>query len=237
MRINGGGWETASVVGTRNGLAVNTLYTFELRACNDVGCGRPSALSRFTTYGPPTTPGFFSSSTGSVSITWSWGLMSTSGSPNRYELRYEYDGIPRRTIRLGESSSYTVDTEGWVEHRAQVRACNDLGCSSWSEPNAVTLIPPTAFWIATGDAAGCGNYCNHLRINGAYMRPNHTYTIRCFGPNGQFDSHTLRADDIGGAETLRSPCIYATFGDTLYITATDGFGVRHTSPTFDWHVF
>jgi len=133
-----------------SGLTPNTLYTYRIRACNDAGCSAYSAEATLTTEEvPPSAPTALSAlATGpnTVDLTWtdessnegrfeverklgamgSWGRVATPG-PNLSSM--EDDG-------LLPASTYTY----------RVRACNDVGCSAYSNEAAATTpdIPPEA---------------------------------------------------------------------------------------------
>ncbi|MFK7918943.1 MAG: Ig-like domain-containing protein [Ilumatobacter sp.] len=235
LQINGGGWETANVAGTagtRNGLGENTGYYMAVRACNDVGCGSPSPAAGFTTFGPPTTPGGLSVAAG-ITLTWSWGSVPTNGSANRYEVRRFDSGGSSTIINQGANRSYQWLGAPWQPTGAEVRACNDLGCSAWS-PRVNGEIRLNV-GISHGYAGSCGTGNCLVGVTMASARPSSPYVIRCFNQFGQFGSQTLTTTSSGWINNQTLSNCRGQVGWNVYLTMTSTFGeVYQTSQVIPW---
>jgi len=153
LQVNSGSWGafTSGTQGTRSGLSQNTNYTFRIRARNEIGvsstCG---SVSRLTCGTPPQAPRptWTSVNQSNNSLTASWGVVtvpctSQSGVASNYGVtRYEVDRDPGSTSNNGTSRSKAWSSLSSGSYRARARACNTVGCGSWSSWSASETIDP-----------------------------------------------------------------------------------------------
>jgi hypothetical protein len=124
------------------GLSPNTTYTYRVRACNDVGCSAFSGEAEATTedVAPEDPTELGAVATGSSTVELSW----TDGSNN--EARFE---VERKEGAGGDWSQIgTPDPEATAFGDAgltpkttyvyRVRACNEVGCSAYSNEAGAT---------------------------------------------------------------------------------------------------
>lgn len=127
-------------------------WGYQVRACNDAGCGSWSPAASIAVIHPPsaaptlTTPA--TNLTGSYSV--SWTSVATAA---RYELQERFGSGAWNTIHNASGTSRALTGKIAGTWNYQVRACNDAGCGAWSamRGTAVTL-PPTAAPTLTAPA-------------------------------------------------------------------------------------
>ena len=140
---------------TFTGLTNGTPYTFRIIATNEEGDSTESAASASVTPAGPPLPGptianATPTAVGQISISYSGAL--PNGSPiTGHEVRIN-NGAP---IPGGASGYVATGLAPSANYDFEVRACNIVGCSGWSNVvSATTWGPPT---VPTGVSASAGN--------------------------------------------------------------------------------
>jgi hypothetical protein len=119
-----------------------TERTYRVQACNESGCSDWSAASNTITIDPaPTSMAAPVASLVGNDLTLSWSAIATA---DYYNLQYR-DGTAAWAT---SNSTYTSTSKVWpdaapvTERTYRMQACNESGCTEWSEAsNAVTLEP------------------------------------------------------------------------------------------------
>jgi hypothetical protein len=119
-----------------------TERTYRMQACNESGCSDWSAASNTITIDPaPTSMVAPVASLVGNDLTLSWSAIATA---DYYNLQYR-DGTAAWAT---SNSTYTSTSKVWpdaspvTERTYRMQACNESGCTEWSEAsNAVTLEP------------------------------------------------------------------------------------------------
>ena len=152
---SGSAWErvtttNADAVGhTDSGLTPNTLYTYRVRACNAVGCSAFSNETSATTDAlPPEAPtNLTANPTGPFTVDLAW----SDGSANEARFEVEQKQTSGSSWTAGgtiDPNTTTFEATGLTpvtEYTFRVRACNDVGCSPFSnEATATTGDAPPA---------------------------------------------------------------------------------------------
>lgn len=143
-----------------SGLESNTSYLYRVRACNEVGCSAYSGEAGATTDEvPPEAPSALSAAaTGSTTVALTW----TDGSDNetRFEVERKGGGATGwNPIGTPEAGTTSYGDEGLTPNTTyayRVRACNQIGCSAYSN-EATTLteaVPPETPLALDADADG-----------------------------------------------------------------------------------
>ena len=138
-----------------SGLDANTLYEYELEACNDNGCsGRSAAVSATTALGMPTA-GLSATAQSASEISLSWSAVADA---THYQLyRSETGGGSLEQIggEIGETAYGDSGLEANTSYEYRLEACNDNGCSARSAVFSATtaLGMPTAGLSATAQSA------------------------------------------------------------------------------------
>jgi hypothetical protein len=166
---SGGAWESLTTTGpdatnvTDTGLTPNTLYTYKVRACNSVGCSDFSAEAGATTDAlPPDAPtSLTAAATGPETVDLSWTDQSTN------EARFEVERKPASggswtgigTTDPNATSYEATSLSPATAYAFRVRACNDVGCSAYSNvANATTDdVPPEVPSNLGASATGPGS--------------------------------------------------------------------------------
>ncbi|GAB3339290.1 hypothetical protein GCM10027359_16390 [Marilutibacter aestuarii] len=161
QRKDAGSWSTIhSAAGTSKSVSglTNGSYEYRVRACNDGGCsgysGIDTTVVTFPPASPPTVTAPAADNNGAYAVTWT--SVSTA---TRYELDQRKDAGSWSTIHnaAGTSKSVSGLTNGSYEYR--VRACNEGGCSGYSNiDTTVVTHPPDGPTVSTPAADNNGAY-------------------------------------------------------------------------------
>ena len=159
-------WETRSFYGYGTpvilpGLADSTAYRVRMRAVNAIGPSAPSEPVEQSTYGEPGAPtrvtlAFSGARDIDNDVRVDWSRPAGSTPIDSYEVALA-DGRSY-IVKSGTASwTYIADVVHGVEHRAHVRAHNDVGWGPWSEWSASVLVervprPPRFAEFLAGDA-------------------------------------------------------------------------------------
>lgn len=116
-------------------------WSYQVRGCNDAGCGGWSSTRTVSVLYPPGVPTLTApatSNTGSYTISWTGMATATS-----YELQERQGGGAWETLAsTGLSRAVGGKASGSWGYR--VRACNAAGCSAYTaESKVVVTLPPT----------------------------------------------------------------------------------------------
>lgn len=230
LSVNGGGWENVGTgtSTTRTGLANGTNYSFQMRAVNDVGTGPGGNTVSARTPGEPAQVGGLSvASGGRTQINSSWSRPNDNGKPIE---RYEVDIDPGGQVNESGTSHTFNGLQEDTNYRVRVRACNEVGCGSWSGWQSARTDPPPppppppqrVTWSAYGNAQGqqgCNTAgCKYVRAEGTGFTPGRSYTVTCNGSRqGAFSSSSATANANG--TIIDDPaCWFGYTGETFWIT-------------------
>ncbi|MEA5668061.1 wall-associated protein [Stenotrophomonas sp. MH1] len=144
---NGGSW---TLIGDSPALSLaivnraNGTYSYRVNSCNAAGCGTMSSSINVRVLHPPASAPQLSvpstSTNGSYTITWS--MVSTATS---YQLEESAPGSGWASVYSGGGNSHTISGKGNGSHAYRVKACNEGGCSGYSQNASVSvLLPPAA---------------------------------------------------------------------------------------------
>ncbi|MEN5117155.1 RHS repeat protein [Luteimonas sp. TWI662] len=134
-------------------------WRYQVRACNQAGCGGWSAAVAVSViYPPASAPALTvpeSNTTGSYTVTW-----TAIGGSTRYELQERFATQSWTTIHNASGTSKAVSGKSTGSWSYQVRACNAAGCGGWSAAKSTAVIrPPTSAPALTVPAANAsGSY-------------------------------------------------------------------------------
>ncbi|MGD2120488.1 MAG: fibronectin type III domain-containing protein [Gemmatimonadota bacterium] len=131
------------------GLTPNTSYTYRVRACNVAGCSgysnEATAVTNEVSPHPPS--GLMATATGSSTVALNWTDRSQNEGSFRLERKLGIAGSWGEIGTFPPKSTMFTDTglspnTGYIY---RVRACNDVGCSAYSnEAGATTFdVPPS----------------------------------------------------------------------------------------------
>ncbi|TQV85534.1 RHS repeat-associated core domain-containing protein [Aliikangiella coralliicola] len=158
---NGGAWNriysgpsrSKSLVG-RNDAA----YRYQVKACNETGCGGSRYSSSFSVLKKPTMPASISvpstNTSGSYSVHWGFAL----GTVARYELQQKKNSGTWTAAYSGTSTSraYSGVSDGSYLYR--VRACNSSGCSGYRASGGLSVLQlpgnPSSINVASTNVTG-----------------------------------------------------------------------------------
>ncbi|MFV0306342.1 MAG: Ig-like domain-containing protein [Desertimonas sp.] len=234
MSINGGGWQSvgADLAHRATGLADSTDYSLRVRAVNDVGAGPVSNTASARTPGPPDTPGCFSTSSGNGRVEASWCRPNDNGDAiNHFQVERSPGGTQNVT---GTSISYTNVSNG-TAYQVRVRACNDVGCSSWTGWRTETPRAPVSVTISKGASAVGEDNCTHsscrwINVQATGLTPGATYSISCASQDGGFwDTPSRHRVDGSGRLTANGVCYYGYPGRQVWVTVAS-----HRSNVIVW---
>jgi len=113
-------------------------WSYQIRACNDAGCGGWSAAAAVDVVYPPgsapalTVPA--TSSSGSYDVTW-----GAIGGSTRYELQEQLEFGSWALIHSESGTSKAVSGKTTGTWGYQARACNAAGCGGWSAASSVVV--------------------------------------------------------------------------------------------------
>ena len=150
----GGIWTTITAVGPDistfgdSGLTANTSYTYRVRACNQAGCSAYSNEAvAVTEEVPPEAPTSLTAvASGSTTVELVW----TDASQNEAQFQLQRrEGTAGTWLQIGTPGPNTTSLgDGGLTpnttYRYRIRACNDVGCSSFSAEALATTdeVPP-----------------------------------------------------------------------------------------------
>ncbi|MGE8226453.1 MAG: wall-associated protein [Stenotrophomonas sp.] len=144
--INGGGWtliQNTSALALAMASKANGTYSYRATSCNAAGCGGMSAAVDVRVQYPPASAPSLSvpgtSTNGSYTITWSSVATATS-----YRLEESAAGGSWATVYSSNGNSHAIGGKGNGTYAYRVTACNDGGCSGYSQNAQVSvLLPPS----------------------------------------------------------------------------------------------
>jgi len=149
QRINGGGWTTVSASAAQSWSAsgeVSGSYSYQVQACNAVGCGPWSAVGTDTVTLPPipATPSITvpsTNATGSYTVSWAGVANATS-----YTLQQQVNGGGWTTVSTSTSTSWAASVANGT-YGYRIQACDISGCSAWSGTSTVVVTIPVPIAI------------------------------------------------------------------------------------------
>jgi fibronectin type 3 domain-containing protein len=136
-----------SLVYRNTGLSPATQYYYQVRACNTVaGCSNPSVEVNATTFTPPPSApsGLSATVISATQVDLSW-TASASGTVTIYRIERQDPGNSFQEIAQVGAGTTTYSSNGLsgsTQYNYRVRACNQGGCSGYS--NSATAITPVA---------------------------------------------------------------------------------------------
>ncbi len=156
MEGSGGEWsqiatpEAGATSYGDTGLSPNTTYTYRVRACNQVGCsGYSNEATTITEAVPPATPlELGAQATGPTEVVLNWTDASDNESLFRVERKRGSFGAWSEIATPALNA--TAYTDGGLTPNTtyfyRIRACNDVGCSPFSNQAGATThqVPPEA---------------------------------------------------------------------------------------------
>lgn len=142
---NGGGWsEIQATTGTTSLLSSKPdgNYAYRVNACNDGGCGPLSANASVLVVRPPPVPALTAptqSFDGAYTV--SWGAVERVG---YYQLEESINGGGWVVVLQNGNTAWATAGRGDASHAYRVAACNQGGCSAFSNIATVSVIlaPP-----------------------------------------------------------------------------------------------
>lgn len=134
-------------------------YEYRVRACNADGCGPYSPVTSTAVTRPPaaaptlTAPA--ANTTGSYAVNWTAVTDAT-----RYQLQERLAGGSYATIHNASGRSKAVSGKATGTYQYRVRACNDVGCGSYSAAKStkVTRAPTAKPTVSAPASSTSGNY-------------------------------------------------------------------------------
>ncbi len=167
-RAKGGLWTSIAStaadvqVYTDTGLAAGTTYEYGVRACNSVGCSGWSKGATVTLPAPvviPAAPSKLTASGNAGIVTLGWS--DNSVNETHFEVQRRGQTGPWTALASAPQDAQALLDPGVTAggtYRYRLRACNTVGCSSWSNEAVVTVPVPVAIPAAPtglqGTAAG-----------------------------------------------------------------------------------
>ncbi|WP_111641633.1 RHS repeat protein [Marinimicrobium alkaliphilum] len=128
-RENNGSWRntgTTRNTGTLN--RSNGSYTYNVQACNSVGCSSSRSVTITVNIPPPGVPSSISSSVGSNSYDGSYRISWGTSSGNVGHYRWRENGGSWQNTGTGRNTPMLTRNNGTYTYNVQ--ACNSIGCSS-----------------------------------------------------------------------------------------------------------
>ena len=130
------------------GVSADNEYAYRIRACNSSGCSAWSSTLEVTT--PPVAPTNLRTTSVSAS---SIGLAWNDASDTEQEFELQRSTGATFIEIATPSTNATTYTDGGLsasaEYRYRIRACNDSGCSDWSNTLTVGAQPTAPTGLAT----------------------------------------------------------------------------------------
>lgn len=183
-RISGGSDQILASSKLVGALTNGQNYTFQVRACNAVGCGDPSdASNTVNPYGVPGQPGVSGGPSGTT-INWNWTTPASNGRAiSRYDVYLDgslvYQGLNTSYSRgFGYSETHTLNVQA-----VNLRGAGPQGSASYrtvDKPRTVDLS--NSGQAALRYQAPCENaVCTYINVSISGFAPNTTYQIDCRG--------------------------------------------------------
>ena len=144
------------------GLVPNTSYTYRIKACNVAGCsGYSNESTAVTNEVVPDAPqGLVATATGSTTVDLTWTDASSNEARFRVERKEGPSGLWVEVSVLGTNVTSYQDggLAGNTAYTYRVRACNDVGCSPFSNEAGTTThdAPPVVPSGLGATATGAG---------------------------------------------------------------------------------
>jgi YD repeat-containing protein len=158
--MTGGAWSDAysgSALSSSVPASADGTYTFQVRACNAVGCSAWLQSTSVVVQHTPGAPASLSvppSGTGSLAISWPSSTYATS-----YVLQQSTDNVNYADVWSGPGTSTTYSTGASGVYYFRVRACNGVQCSGYGPVgvSTVTIAPsqPPGISVAATSSNGC----------------------------------------------------------------------------------
>jgi YD repeat-containing protein len=114
-------------------------WSYQVRACNDAGCGGWSAIKGVNVLYPPAGPPTLTvpAANGTGSYTVSWTSVATA---DRYELQERLGTAAWSTIQEAATTTKALSGQNAGHWGYRVRACNAAGCSAYSAIATTTVV-------------------------------------------------------------------------------------------------
>lgn len=212
------------------GLAAATLYRFEVSVFNSswVPTGTSLGSGQVVTWGSPDQVTGLVCSAGNAAGTCSWAVPGANGS---VITGYDVELSPGSTVTGHTSTSISFSgLANGVSHSARVRACNSVGCGSWSTAATFTPTQPLSVSISRGGSAegvgGCATpACSFITVTlgGPWVAP---YAMVCFVAGGATPADIL----FSGSTSAPSDLCLTDRGSEGVTVTLDGI----TSNTIFW---
>lgn len=251
IRINGGSAQSVGNVTThdRSGLNDATTYTFNVRACNEIGCGSWSSGSTTTTWGAPNQVArpnaSASQNSNTATVSASWNAPANNGSAiveYQAQLRNRNTGSTNTVSKTASQRSHTWSASNGVSYDVRVRARNAVGWGPWSTysqavtptapPPPTTQPPAPDVRISKGRAGGCtSESCRWIDLSATNLTPNTSYTIRCYDEGTAFGSGRTATSTSNGSLNVNDICFFGFPGRQVWATVNPG---NHRSNTITW---
>jgi YD repeat-containing protein len=147
--VNGGGWTVVSASAATSWNAsgeASGSYSYQVQACNAVGCGPWSGVGTDTVTLPPipatpslTTPA--TNATGSYTVSWTGVSNATS-----YTMQEQVNGGGWTTVSASAATSWAASVPNGT-YGYRVQACGFSGCSAWSGTSTTVVTIPVPIAI------------------------------------------------------------------------------------------
>ena len=145
--LNGSGWaplQDSAALSVALANKPDGIHAYRVTPCNAAGCGTASEPVNVRVVRPPTlAPSIsapYNSSNGSYTVSWTSIPTATS-----YQLEESALGAGWAGIYSGNGSSFSINGKGNGSYTYRVTACNEGGCSGYSQTASVSvLLPPAA---------------------------------------------------------------------------------------------
>lgn len=227
VSVNGGAIASLAANRVVSGLTNGTGYTFQVRACNVVGCGQLSPSSASVT--PRTVPSAPSvgASVSGTTINWSWNVPSGNGAPvTGFEVRL--DG---NLVQTGMGTSFGRGFGYSETHTLNVVAVNAAGAGAAGSASGRTVDapPPSPSISLSRGAAGPigGSYWYSVVLNNFPAGSSIAVTCRDSVSPGGFWTSNIAINGAGSGS--KSQLCYSADHPNHWVT-----GGGATSNTVAW---
>ncbi len=145
--LNGSSWATVQDSAALSATPANKpdgVHSYRVTPCNAAGCGTVSSSASVRVVRPPASPpninAPYNSINGSYTVSWTGIPTATS-----YQLEESALGGGWVGIYSGNGNSFSINGKGNGSYAYRVTACNEGGCSGYSQNASVSvLLPPAA---------------------------------------------------------------------------------------------